>query len=108
MFIIDSFLNLLVGFYDKDGEYEPKIIVVIIKNLNYGIILELVYYLVPIILGIQNISSLIYFIFKIPHFNRLTTMTHAVNTYLDHYGSDMNVIQIKEAEKRFCIYQFII
>jgi hypothetical protein len=52
MFIIDSFLNLLVGFYDKDGEYEPKIVVVIIKNLSYGTILELVYYLSPIFLGI--------------------------------------------------------
>ena len=91
-FIIDSFLNLLIGFYDKDGNYEPKIVVVIVKNFSYGTILELIYYLIPLFLGIQNISSLIYFVFKIPRYNRLTEMAHAVNTYLDYYGSDMNVI----------------
>ena len=52
IFIFDSFLNLFVGFYDKDGRYEPKIVVVIVKNYSYGTILELIYYIAPIILGI--------------------------------------------------------
>ena len=52
IFIIDSIINLFIGFYDKDGEYEPKIVVVILKNFLYGTILELFYYLAPLFLGI--------------------------------------------------------
>ena len=74
IFIVDSFLNLLVGFYDKEGNYEPKIIVVIIKNFNYGTIMELVYYFAPVFIGIKNINTLVFFIFKIPRYNRLTQM----------------------------------
>jgi len=103
IFIIDSFLNLLVGFYDKDGKYEPKIVVVIVKNYSSGTFLDLIYYLGPIFLGAPNHNSLIYFIFKIPRYNRLTEMALAINNYLDYYGSNMNVIETKEIEKTFGI-----
>ena len=52
LFVIDCILNLLVGFYDKEDKYETKVVVVIVKNYNNSLILEIIYYIVPIILEV--------------------------------------------------------
>jgi hypothetical protein len=85
----------LVGFYDKDGKYEEKIVVVVVKNYNNSMILEIIYYIVPIILGIEDLNPTYYFLFKLARYNRLIEMSLAVNNYIEYYGTNLNVIEIK-------------
>ena len=74
IFIVDGILNLFIGFYDKDGVYEPKLVVVIIKNYSNGLLFELIYYLLPIYIGIEDIDTLLFFCLKIPRYARLMDM----------------------------------
>ena len=70
--------------------------------------MELLYTFLPFLIGLENINTLIYFIFKIPRYNRLTQMDEVVNTYIDYYGEKLNAIEEYEIIKRSAIIQFLI
>lgn len=71
VFIVDCILNLLVGFYDKKREYEPKLILVIMNNYSSDFLYELIYTFGPLFMKLNELNTILYFVFKIPRYNRL-------------------------------------
>ena len=85
--MINQFINLFVGFYDKEGVYEPQIVAVIIQNWSSNFYYEIIYTFGPLMFfDIEQLDSAIYFLFKFPRYNRLFEIDVIVNTYLDYYG----------------------
>lgn len=76
--MIDAISNLLVGFYNKDGEYEPQVVAVIIKNFSSDFYMELVYTFGPLCFNLDELNSGIYFLFKFPRYNRLFKLGETV------------------------------
>jgi len=73
--MIDRIFDLFVGFINKDGQYEGNLINVIFKNFSSVFYLEMFYVLSPFFLfDLNKIYSMIYFLIKIPRFNRLFDM----------------------------------
>ena len=107
-FMIDRFLNLFVGFYNKEGEYEPKVMVVIMKNYSSDFYMELVYTFSPFFFEPHKLNSIYYFLFKIPRYNRLFEIGTAANTFLEYYGQNWNVFEVRQVEKKIELYQFMI
>lgn len=99
MFMADRFLDLFVGFNNSDGEYEPKLVLVVMKNFSSDFYFELIYTFGPFFFNLQELNSIYYFIFKIPRYNRLFEMGAAVQRYLEYYGRNWNVFEIKKVEK---------
>jgi hypothetical protein len=93
-------LNLFVGFYNKEGDYEPKVVAVIIKNYSSDFYFELIYTLGPFVFDLDKLNSAIYFLFKFPRYNRLFEMDKSVSSYLDFYGKNLNVFEINEIVKK--------
>ena len=77
---------MFVGFYDKDGGYEPKIIAVILQNFSSDFYYELIYTFGPFLFNLDQLNSAIYFLFKFPRYNRLFEMEKTTIRYLDYYG----------------------
>ena len=102
--MLDRFLNLFIGFYNKEGEYEPKVIVVIMKNYSSDFYMELVWTFGPLFFHPDKLNSIYYFLFKIPRYNRLFEIATAANTFLDYYGKNWNVFEIKKIEKQIELY----
>ena len=90
-FVIDRFLDLFVGFINKEGEYEPYLILVFFKNFSSDFYTEVLYAFGPLLFDLNELNSIYYFLFKIPRYNRLFEMGTAVNIYLDYYGKNWNV-----------------
>jgi hypothetical protein len=108
MFMLDRFLDLFVGFTTKDGDYEPKIIVVLVHNFSWDFTMELFYSFGPFMFNLNELNSIYYFLFKFPRYNKLFEMDTAVEIFLDYYGKNLNVFELKKAEKRFTLIQFFI
>ena len=85
-FMLDRFIHLFVGFNNKDGEYEPKIMVVIMKNYSSDFYMEVVYTFGPLLFDPDKLNSIYYFLFKMPRYNRLFEIATAANTFLEYYG----------------------
>ena len=85
-----------MGFTNQEGEYEPKIIIVLFKNFSSEFYFELLWAFGPFYFDINELNSIYYFLFKIPRYNRLFEMGNAVNIYLDYYGKNWSVFQIQK------------
>ena len=93
VFIINRFLDLFIGFVNKDGNNETKVWNVIYKNFSSDFYMELVYSFGPLFFG--EIDSTIYFIFKFPRYNMLFGISHVINKTLDYYLKNWTVFEIK-------------
>ena len=106
--MLDRFIDLFVGFTNKEGEFEPKIIVVLVHNFSWDFTMELFYSFGPFMFNLNELNSIYYFLFKFPRYNKLFEMDTAVEIFLDYYGKNWNVFELKKAEKRFTLIQFFI
>lgn len=86
VFMMSPLINLFVGFYDKDGVFEPKVLAVVIHNWSSDFYYELIYTFGPFLFDLDQLNSAIYFLFKFPRYNRLFEIDVVVTTYLDYYG----------------------
>jgi len=79
VFMMDRILDLFVGFINKEGQFENKLRNVITKNFSSTFYLEAFYAFSPLFLfNINQMQSMVYFLIKIPRFNRLFDMDQAV------------------------------
>ena len=98
-FMLDRFLSLFVGYYNKEDTYEPKVMVVIMKNFSSDFYLELVYTFGPFFYDLDKLNTILYFIFKIPRYSRLFSLEVTMNKYIEYYGSNWNEFEIKKTVK---------
>ena len=97
IFMIDRFADLFVGFINKEGEYEPKLIIVLFNNFSSSFYFEIIWAFGPyMFFNVGKLDSISYFLFKFPRYNRLFEMGTAVNIYLDYYGKNWNVFEIQK------------
>ena len=108
MFMLAKFLDLFIGFRNKEGELEPRLSMVIMKNLNQDFFLEIIYTFGPFSFNIDNLDSLVYFFFKFPRFGYLFNLSNVVNQTLDYYCKSWTEFEIKNKIRQFNILQFVI
>ena len=85
MFMLARILDLFVGFKNKEGEYETRLSMVIMKNLSWVFFLEIIYTFGPFFWDLDHMDSMIMFMFKFPRFGYLFNLSHVVNETLDYY-----------------------
>ena len=95
LFMLSRFLDLFIGFRNKDGQMEPKVSFVICKNLSITFFLEIIYTFGPFFMNINNLNSMYYFFFKFPRFNNLFEVSNTINNTLDYYCKSWTVTEIK-------------
>ena len=100
VFMMSPLINLFVGFYDKDGVFEPKVLAVVIHNWSSDFYYEIIYTFGPFLFDLDQLNSAIYFLFKFPRYNRLFEIDVVVTTYLDYYGQNLNVFEITALIKK--------
>lgn len=108
LFMLSRVSDLLIGFRAKDGELEPRVSMVIMKNLSSDFFLELIYTFGPFFFDLNDFNSIFYFLFKFPRFNHLFNMALVINRSIDHYCKSWNVFEIKIKVEQFDILQFIV
>ena len=108
MFMISRFLDLFIGFSNKDGQPEKKISAVIYKNFSSAFYFEIIYSFGPLFFDVDHIDSLYYFLFKFPRYNMLFDMSHIINRTLEYYLRNWTVFEIKNKVEQFNILQFAI
>ena len=100
IFMANQFINLFVGFLNKQGEYEPRLVSVIMNNWSSDFYFEIIYTFGPLMFNLDELNSAIYFLFKFPRYNRLFEIDNVVGVYLDFYGKSWTVFEITEIVKR--------
>ena len=100
MFFLSRCLDLFIGFKTKEGEYEPRVSMVVMKNLGSDFYMELIYTFGPFFFDLDNFNSIYYFLFKFPRFNHLFTMALKINRTIDHYCKSWTVFEIKRVIKK--------
>lgn len=108
MFMVSRFSDLFIGFRTNKGEKEPRLYMVILKNLSSDFFLELIYTFGPFFFDLNNLNSLLYFLFKFPRFNHLFNMAQVINHSIMYYCKSWNVFEIKMKVNQFDILQFIV
>ena len=108
MFMTSRVMDLFIGFITKEGILEPRVSMVIMRNLSYDFCLELIYTFGPFFFDLNNLNSIIYFLFKFPRFNHLFTMAMKINKTIEYYCKSWTVFEIKRTVERFDIIQFMI
>jgi len=108
MYMTSRFLDLFVGYTNKQGEYVPKLILVLFNNFSSDFYMEIFYTFGPFMFNLDELNSIIYFLFKFPRYSRLFEMGASVGIYIDYYGKDWNVFEIKKVEKQSLLIQFFI
>ena len=93
--MLSRFLDLFIGFTNKESEIEPRVSFVICKNLSTTFFLELIYTFGPFCLNINNLNSIYYFLFKFPRYNNLLNVSITINQTLDYYCKSWTVTEIK-------------
>ena len=102
MFMLSRFLDLLIGFRTKEGDWEPNISKVIMKNLSTDFFLEICWTFGPFCLDIDHLNSIYYFLFKFPRFNNLMNISNVINRTLEFYCKSWT-----DSEKKRKVNQFI-
>lgn len=95
MFFLSRVLDMFIGFKTKDGDYEPRVSMVVMKNLNSDFFMELIYTFGPFFFDLDNLNSIYYFFFKFPRFNHLFTMALKINHTIDYYCQSWTVFEVK-------------
>ena len=108
MFFLSRVLDMFVGFKTKDGDYEPRVSMVVMKNLNSDFFMELIYTFGPFFFDLDNLNSIYYFFFKFPRFNHLFTMALKINHTIDYYCQSWTVFEVKRVIQKSEIIQFMI
>lgn len=85
IFIFDRILNLFVGYINKDGKAEPRICMVLYHNLSSSLIIEILVTVIPIYIGMYEINSLYFFIFKIFRYVRMMEMEIQINEIIKNF-----------------------
>ena len=103
MFMTSRVADLFIGFITKEGKLEPRVSMVLMKNLSYDFCMELIYTFGPFFFDLDYLNSIHYFLFKLPRFNHLFTMALKINKTIDHYYKSLTVFEIKKITARFDI-----
>ena len=103
LFMFSKITDLFIGFKNKDGENEPRLSMVIMKNLSYDFFYELFYTFGPFCFDIDKLNSIYYFLFKLPRFGYLFKLSMIINQTLDHYCKSWTVYEIKSKTQQFSI-----
>jgi hypothetical protein len=96
IFIVDRILNLFVGYINKDGKAEPRIWMVVYHNLSSALIIEILVTVIPIYIGMRQINSLYFFIFKIFRYVRMMEMEIQINEIIKNFEDQMTVFELKK------------
>lgn len=106
IFIFDRLCNLCVGYINKEGKAEPRIWIVVYQNLNFSLLIEILVTVIPIYIGLQEIYSLYFFIFKIFRYVRMMEMETQINEIIDYFAESMTVFELKKLHSNLVILQF--
>ena len=102
MFLGQRVSDLFIGFKTKNGEYEPRVSMVIMKNLSYIVFLEMFYTFGPFFTHEKgDVDSLTYALFKLPRFIYLLNMSEVVHRNLEYYCKSWTIFEIKKKTKQF-------
>ena len=99
LFMFSKITDLFIGF----RENEPRLSMVIMKNLSYDFFYELFYTFGPFCFDIDKLNSIYYFLFKLPRFGYLFKLSMIINQTLDHYCKSWTVYGIKSKTQQFSI-----
>jgi len=106
LFICDRMADLFVSYINEHGVPEPHLRCVIQNNLSSVFYIELAVTFCPFMLELERLSSIIYFVIKLPRYTRIFEMELQIDEILNYIGDSMTVFQVKKIESNLFIVQF--
>jgi hypothetical protein len=109
IFMLDRFLDLFVGHYNRNGKLEHRLYQVFVTNLSFKFFFEIFISVAPFYTHLQHsIKAYWYAIYKIFRYSRLFEMDAIINNYIESYAESNTVFELKKMERNFDILKFIL
>jgi len=107
--MVDRFIDMFVGFYNPNGQLEHRLLAVVKQNISTKIFLEAFISFGLFFFEEEYMTNpMIYGSIKILRYGRLFELDSQIQEIIEINGKESTVFEIKQMEKKFDIFKFVL